>query len=1043
VEITHLRLHSYYSILRGTCSIETLVERAVEDGMSALALTDEGVLYGAVGFERACREADIQPLIGMTLQVSSPNHRGAIDSGTTEGGSVVVLATNTDGYRSLCQISSKLMGSEQEQPNPRRVLPWKFLTEHKDGLIVIEGGRTGWLAQIMGEHGRSRAGMYLSRFGGAFKDHGYLGLEIHQAQDLRYLTELSSLSTRFGLSVVALQPVYTTKSDVQSIFRLGAAIEHNCRVDEVKPAWLPDGGHSALDLSWRDPQSLQQAYAGIPQALESIGEIVSRCSDGLPNGDPLWPEISIPDQRTPDEEVARLAALGLEKRYSPSEQGSARVRLEKELAAIRRHGFAPFFIVVADIARFARQRDIPISTRGSIANSIVAYCLEISTVDPLHYDLLFERFLNPARTSLPDIDLDFCSRRRDEVLDYVRRTYGEERVALVGTVSTMRPKSAVRLTAKAFGFSEQKLKPVLDQLPGGWHPDPRRRDTRKLDQMLTQFQGQAREIVASAAELVGNPHHLSVHPGGVVICPGHATDVVPLQLAPKGFLITQYDHRDVEAIGLPKLDLLGIRALTVLSDALVSVREKDPHFNLDLIPSDDPQTQSMLARGDTIGVFQCESEGARQTLRKLKAQSVPDLAVANAFFKPGPATGGMAQAFIRRYRGEEEVSYLHPSLEPILRQTKGVLLFQEQILRVATEIAGLSWAQSERLRKGMSKFKPDEMRALQEQFIDGCLRPAPDGPGFNREQAEKLWGQVEAFAGYGFNQGHALAYAGVSYRSAFMKAHWPLEFLAARLANYGGYHHPAVYVAEAKRFGFDVRPPHVNFSQRRFSAQQIDEHQALYMGFGWVKDLHRSTQAAIMKQRQKRTFSDIRDFMSRVPLMDREITNLIKVGAFDGFAPSKAQLLMELESIQQAGSPLQISFDFFSHQEIAIERQSQTYSWELELLGMPVTLHPLDLVDKDLGEVTPLAALTDLDSCQVRVAGARLPGWGGGRRGFLLSDQSDFVQVHLDQKRQPRRKRIASWAAVVLEGQWRRDPWGSGWLEVERFEILPVVEPST
>jgi DNA-directed DNA polymerase III PolC len=523
--------------------------------------------------------------------------------------------------------------------------------------------------------------------------------------------------------VVALQPVYTTKTNVQSVYRLGAAIEHNCGVNEVKPEWLPDGGLSALDLSWRDPQSLQQAYAEIPVALESIGEIVSRCGDCLPNGNPVWPDISIPDQRTPDEEVARLAELGLDNRYSPSEQGPARVRLEKELTAIRRHGFAPFFIVVADIARFARQRDIPISTRGSIANSIVAYCLEITSVDPLQYDLLFERFLNPARTSLPDIDLDFCSRRRDEVLDYVRRTYGEERVALVGTVSTMRPKSAVRLTAKAFGFSEQELKPILDQLPGGWHPDPRRRDTRKLEQMLTQFRGQAREIVASAAELVGKPHHLSVHPGGVVICPGPATDVVPLQLAPKGFLITQYDHRDVEAIGLPKLDLLGIRALTVLSDALEAVREEVPHFKLDSIPSDDPQTQSMLARGETLGVFQCESEGARQTLRKLKAQSVPDLAVANAFFKPGPATGGMAKAFIRRYRGEEEVSYLHPSLEPILRQTKGVLLFQEQILQVATEIAGLSWGQAERLRKGMSKFKPEEMQALQEQFIDGCLRP--------------------------------------------------------------------------------------------------------------------------------------------------------------------------------------------------------------------------------------------------------------------------------------------------------------------------------
>jgi DNA-directed DNA polymerase III PolC len=1041
VDMTYLRVHSYYSILRGTCSVETLVDKAAAEGLRALALTDEGVLYGAVQFDRACRQANIQPLIGMTLQVSSPLGSNPIASREHPGGTMVVIAANPAGYRSLCQLSSRLMGGGMGPPDPRQPVPWSFLVDHQEGLIVIDAGRTGWVAKTLNQSSASRAGQYLSRFGGAFKDRSYLGMEIPQVQDPDQARGLQSLAARFGVPTVALPPVYSTHKDASDMYRLGAAIERNCRLDEIRPEWMPDGGNKSVDLSWRGMDEIRGAFSDFPAALESIGEIVERCSDSLPAGNPLWPSLSLPDNRTPDQQVAHLAKIGLKQRYAPPEQAQAEDRLRTELAAIARHGFAPFFIVVADIARYAREQDIPISTRGSIANSIVAYCLEITTVDPLEHDLLFERFLNPARTSLPDIDLDFCSRRRDEVLEYVRRTYGEDRVALVGTVSTMRPKSAVRLTAKAYGFPEDELSPILDRLPGGWHPDPRRRDARKLSEILDQFHGRARQIVSSAAGLVGKPHHLSVHPGGVVICPGPATDTVPLQLAPKGFLITQYDHRDVEKIGLPKLDLLGIRALTVFSEALDAVRHKETDFEPGSIVEGDPKTETLLSNGDTIGVFQCESEGARRTLRKLKARSIPDLAVANAFFKPGPATGGMAEAFVRRYRGEEEASYLHPGLEPILRRTKGVLLFQEQILQVATQIAGLEWSQAERLRKGMSKFKPDEMGALQSQFIQGCMRPPPEGPGFSPEQAETLWGQVEAFAGYGFNQGHALAYAGVSYRSAFLKAHFPLEFLAARLANYGGYHHPAVYIAEARRYGFSVRPPQVNYSQRRFSAADMEGEEALFVGLGWVKDLHRSTQAEIVRQRQRRPYDGLRDLLSRVPMMDREIEHLIKAGALDGMGRSRHHLLMELASIQRAGSPLQASFGFFAPSETPPDRPSQTFAWELNLLGMPISVHPLQILRTEVGDVTPLASLDDHQPGPVRAAGARLPGWGGGSRGFLLSDGTAMVQVHLDRRRMRRGQRVTAWTPLIIEGIWKQDSWGGGWLEVERYEILPIEKP--
>ncbi len=358
---------------------------------------------------------------------------------------------------------------------------------------------------------------------------------------------------------------------------------------------------------------------------------------------------------------------------------------------------------------------------------------------------------------------------------------------------------------------------------------------------------------------------------------------------PRVFLITQFDHRDIESLGLPKLDLLGIRALTVLADTAELVRRfHNPDFQLTQIPLDDPQTATLLEQGDTIGVFQCESAGARRTLRQLRARTLFDLAVANAFFKPGPATGGMAQSFIRRYRGEEKVQYLHPTLAPILSATQGVLIFQEQVLRLATEIAGLSWEQADHLRRGMSKFQAEEMAAMQADFVAGCCRPAPEGPGFLPEQAETLWGQVLAFAGYGFNRGHATAYADVSYRCAYLKTHWPEAFLCARLAGWGGFHHPAVYMAEATRLGFSIRPPHINHSQSLFtlsydpapaSGRSKTQNQltpTLWMGLGQVRHLRRQTVGAIIAERSSGHFSGLSDLVQRVSLQKKELHHLIQ-----------------------------------------------------------------------------------------------------------------------------------------------------------------------
>jgi DNA polymerase-3 subunit alpha len=610
---------------------------------------------------------------------------------------------------------------------------------------------------------------------------------------------------------------------------------------------------------------------------------------------------------------------------------------------------------------------------------------------------------------------------------------------LVSTVSTLQPRGAVRETAKAYGLDEMQTKHLVSLLPRGWRripgADPRRREGAVEDVLASLESPHLRQVVQAAYSIIGQPHHLSVHPGGVVISPGPLTDVVPVQWAPKGFLTTQFDHEDVEAIGLPKIDLLGIRALTVLAEAERLVRRRhDPAFRLSDIPPDDPLTAQTLARAETIGVFQCESAGAQRTLRQLQARTVQDLAVANAFFKPGPATGGMARTFVRRYRGEEPVAFLHPALAPILDTTQGVLLFQEQVLRIAREIAGLDWELADQLRRGMSHFGHDEMAELHTQFVEGCQRPPPDGPGFHPQQAETLWEQVLAFAGYGFNQGHATSYAVVSYRSAYLKAHWPAAFLCARLAERGGFHHPAIYIAEATRLGLTVRPPHVNYSDRRFTLGWEGEQGILWMGLGQVRDLRRASVRSIVAERLRQPFSNLRDLLDRIPLLQKEAAHLIKCGALAGLGESRATLLAEAEQVGQAGSALQMTFAFAKPQ-IAPESPAQRLAWEQRLLGQPVSVHPLDLVAAQLPEYTPLQRLPGAESVRQRVttAGVRLPGWTGGQ-GFFLGDGETFVTV----RGEPSHQTPPAWRPLLVRGRWLGDEWGTFWLQAESIELIKL-----
>lgn len=1044
---THLRVHSHYTLLGATAPVADLVQDAAAQGMQALALTDTNVLYGAVAFTRACEEAGIQPILGMVMRMIQPDEIPG--SGWATAGEVLLLATGRAGWQSLCALSSSIQARADRIEAAQRGVDWETLRAHRAGLLCLMGGRRSWLGRALRLGDAAAAARHAARLGGLFGEQAILTIDYHTPADGAAANATVELGKRFGLPVAAVQPVFCRRPDERSRLRLLAALAQNCPLEQVAGATLPDEGDPDVVLHWQTPDEMAVRFEAYPDALTCVGELVTQCEPALPDGRPIWPVLAL-DGATPDAALAKLAQEGLQRRYGQVDAPHNQ-RLDAELALIAQHGFAPLFLLVADITRFARRRMIPYNTRGSVANSLVAYCVGITTVDPIAHDLLFERFLNPERANLPDIDLDFCSRRRDEVLRYVRKRYGAEQVALVATVATLRLKSAVRETAKAHGLDEETITALVGQVRDAWHPDPRRRQRDTPESILARLQGETqRAVMAAAFDLVGTPHHLSIHPGGVVVAPGRMTDYAPVQWTPKGFWVTQFAHEDVEALGLPKIDLLGIRALTVLADAVELIRARhEPDFSLAAIPLDDAATGDLLAAGDTVGVFQCESTGAQRTLRQLRARSVRDLAVANAFFKPGPATGGMAQSFVRRYRGEEPVSYLHPALTPILAQTQGVLLFQEQVLRVAREIAGLSWAEADRLRKGMSKFQADEMAALQARFVAGCQRSAPDGPAMSETQAQTLWTQVAAFAGYGFNQGHATAYADVSYRSAYIKAHYPAEFLCARLADWGGFHHQAIYIAEARRLGIDVRPPHVNHSRQQFTPAWEGTGDAarpvLWMGLGQVRDLRRATVNALIEARAVAPFRSVDDLLRRVQPARKECAHLIQCGALDGLGESRRAMLAAAEDGQRGQSALQMTFDF-AVREVEAEDLAQRLQWEQRVLGMPVSGYAAALAS--LPSPDSLAAARQAPGRSVTLHGVRLPGWTGGKGWFLAVDdlavedravhdgvgRYDYAVAIVDQAAANPRP----WRPVVVRGTWQQDSWGNGWLQVANWSPLKV-----
>ena len=971
--------------MQGLASPVELAQSAAEKQMPALALTDNGFLTGAVEFYDACQNWGVRPILGLESTVlttfpKNTNHLGFDEQHPTPG-KLVLLAQDLTGWSNLCRLSSLL-----QTEAPAGIL-LEQLAQFQEGLICLSGGRRGFAAESLAYNQTKLVETAFEKLKNIFSGRLYMELQVWRGsltpQDRSWAAQILRLAKRMDIPALATVEIHYLLQSSEHLHKLVSAIRQNVLLND-----LTDQGYAMPGSYFMDEQEIQQGLERYPldqpeRLLETTLDVADRCQVRLPLGERHYPQYTPQDAALDATVLLRQRAEQGAITLYGSLDGDIQARLDHELETIETCGYASLFLIMQDILQYARRAGVPFSSRGSAASSLVAHCLGITSPDPIGLNLYFERFLNPARVTPPDIDTDLCSRRRDRVIQYVYDRFGNERVAMVATISRLRERSALRETAKAYGLSPSQINNLLDKLPHRWY-EPIWRSTDETEVYADLFPDHPEEkfhaIFQDAQALLGLPHHLSIHPGGIVVAPGNLTDLAPVQLAPKGITITQFDLSSIERLGLLKMDLLGIRGLTVLGDVAEVVSEETAALDfLESIPLEDEQTSQTVQEGRTIGCFQIESPGMRATLKEINARSLDDIMVALALYRPGPLTGGLKAAFVERYRAESgstghrtkntEDFYLHPALRPLLQETYGVILYQEQVLQIAHELAGFSLSDADLLRRAMSHFDLDkQMLILKNKFIEGAYQKSR----VPEVIANRIWELMAAFAGYGFPKAHAASYAEIGWRAAWCKTHYPALFMAAVLANWGGYYSQRVYLTEAKRMGLGLRPPHINYARQEFSVSYIAEKPVLFMGLGQVREL---TQRTISKILRERPFSSFEDFMTRVNPRAKEAQNLIRTGCLDGFGSIPVLLERQAVTKWRAGQLPLFSEDIFA------ETTSNQIEWTIQeqvaaqnkLLGVSLAAHPLELAAEQIrssGAVTTVDAAGQLGK-SVRVAGTR------------------------------------------------------------------------
>ena len=964
-KFVHLHLHSEYSLVDGILRIKPLVKAVAAGGMPAVALTDQCNLFGMVKFYQAAEAAGIKPLVGVDAWLHNP-------ADTPQPHRLLLLAKDLTGYRNLTRLVSRSYREGQQLGSPQMRKEW--LAEASAGLIVLSGGRDGDLGRtLLGGH-PEQADTLLDTWLGLFGDRFYLELtRTGREQEEDYLERAVELATRRGVPVVATNDVRFQSAADFDAHEVRVCIHDGRTLDDPRrPRRYSDQQYL------RSAQEMAELFADLPEALDNAVEIARRCTLQLTLGKSYLPQFPTPPGLSLGDLLTQQSERGLAERLAALPDGSAppgdyRQRLAVELKVIIDMGFAGYFLIVADFIQWAREHDIPVGPgRGSGAGSLVAYALKITDLDPLAHGLLFERFLNPERVSMPDFDVDFCMDKRDRVIEYVAQRYGRDAVSQIITHGSMAAKAVVRDVGRVlghpYGFVDRIAKLIPFELD------------MTLDKALANSEDfkkvydgeeEVAALIDMARALEGLARNAGKHAGGVVIAPGQLTDFTPLYCEPSGEgLVSQFDMKDVEQVGLVKFDFLGLRTLTIIDWALKTLNRAraargEPPVDIAKIPMEDEPSYALLKRCETTAVFQLESRGMKELIRKLQPDCFGDMTALVALFRPGPLQSGMVDDFINRKHGRQQVEYPHPALAPILEPTYGVILYQEQVMQIAQVLAGYSLGSADLLRRAMGKKNPEAMAKQRSVFVEGSV-----ARGVDQAVASHIFDLMEKFAGYGFNKSHSAAYALVAYQTLWLKAHYPAAFMAAVLSSdMDNTDKVVTFIDEARSMKLQVEPPDLNRSEYKFT---VDGERTLIYGLGAIKGVGEAAIEALLDARARGgCFADLFDLCKRIDSRRanrRVLEALIRAGALDRLGPNRATLMMQLPLALKLAEQHQETQtvgqgDLFGMHEPAaagpLDRQlwpqasqewedEQRLQGEKETLGLYLTGHPIDRYQDEL-----------------------------------------------------------------------------------------------
>lgn len=950
-KFVHLHLHSEYSLLDGSTRINLLPKRVKELGMDAVALTDHGNMYGAIAFYKACKDQGVKPILGCEVYVSEKDM--TIKDKTNKRFHLILLAENNQGFKNIMKIVS-LAFVDGYYYKPR--VDKEVLKKYSKGIIATSACLGGEVQRFILdrdlEAAKAAALEYREIFG---ENNFFLELQDHgMPEQARVNRELIKISEELNLPLTVSNDVHYLDRDDAKSHDVLLCIQTGKTINEENRMKFPSD-----EFYLKSPDEMAALFPENKDALENTVTIANRCNVEIKFHEQHLPEFTVPEGYTHEDYLKKLALDGMYARYE-NVTDDIKERFNFEFNTIKNMGFVDYFLIVWDFIRYARKHEIQVGPgRGSAAGSIVSYCLGITDVDPLKFNLLFERFLNPERVSMPDIDIDFCYERREEVIEYVNRKYGESHVAQIVTFGTMAARNAIRDVGRALDMSYAKVDYIAKQVPQALNMT-----LEKALEISETFKGiydseeESRLLIDMALKLEGLPRHTSTHAAGVVISKDELTEYVPLTRNDK-IIATQFNMIELEELGLLKMDFLGLRTLTVIRDAINLIRENEGKtISFEKFDYNDPDVLKMFAKSETLGVFQFESSGMRAFLKELKPDEFSDLVAANALFRPGPMK--QIPKFVASKHDKSKISYIHPKLEPILKSTYGCIVYQEQVMQIVQQIGGYSLGRADIVRRAISKKKMKVMEEERQNFIYGNEKEGVCGAianGVDEKSANEIYDLIIDFADYAFNKSHSVAYSVVAYRTAWLKYYYPREFMAAQISTYtNDIKQVSLYIEEIKRLGIEILPPNINYSFKNFTV----EDKKIRFGLKAVKNVGDNLIDVIVRGRDKGKYKSLKDFVDKINAIDKSALNkraveaLIRCGAMDDFEGNRAQYLAIYESVLSSSSSTAKNnvigqFSLFENTNVSEDlpllrdfKQKDKLDMEKEVIGMYISGHPLD-----------------------------------------------------------------------------------------------------